>query len=215
MPPTRDFTLNSIKMNLKVKTSLEERLSQTGIRHHVSTMTFIARWSRAPPNLQTLLETDSAHFTRSKFCSTAFEYRVPDTTTRCRVYPTQKVLITGCRSDDQCIEALDTLSTCLGGISFQPPECHLINLNIDLPWTLTSATTSCLEAIQQVLLIEHQERRPATIVHVDTGDTVKKVLLYQRTGKLSMHVASWTEADTLWTILAPVLHTCRGFTKST
>lgn len=197
------------------KASLERRLSNAGARHHVSTMTFMARWSRAPPNLQTIMETDAAHFTRSRFCRTAFEFRVPESTTRCRVYPTQKVLITGCRSDDQCIDALDTLSMCLGGVDFEPPECHLINLNIELPWTLNSATIACLEATRQVLLIEHQERRPGTIIHIDTGDTIKKVLLYQRTGKLSMHVASWAEADTIWTILCPVLHACQGFRKLT
>lgn len=208
-------TYTYLNFTMNVKTSLEHRLSHVGARHHVSTMTFTARWSRAPPNIQTIMETDSGHFTRSRFCPTAFEYRVPDSTTRCRIYPTQKVLITGCRSDDQCIDALDTLSTCLGGVDFEPPECHLINLNIDLPWTLNSATIACLEATQQILLVEHQERRPATILHIDTGDTIKKVLMYQRTGKVSMHVASWTEADTIWTILCPVLHACQGFRKPT
>jgi TATA-box binding protein (TBP) (component of TFIID and TFIIIB) len=205
--------MNSITIDSHVKASLERRLAHTGARHHVSTMTFIARWSRAPPNLQTLMETDSGHFTRSRFCPTAWEYRVPESTTRCRVYPTHKVLITGCRSHEHCIDALESLSTCLGGMEFQSPECHLININISLPWTLNSATTVCLQATQQVLMIEHQERRPATIVHIDTGDTIKKVLLYQRTGKLSMHVASWTEADTIWTLLSPVLHACEGFRK--
>jgi TATA-box binding protein (TBP) (component of TFIID and TFIIIB) len=196
-----------------VKASLEHRLSHAGARHHVSTMTFLARWSRAPHNLQTLMETDAVHFTKSRFCPTAFEYRVPESRTRCRIYPTQKVLITGCRSDAHCLDALESLSTCLGGMEFQSPECHLININIDLPWTLNSATIACLHAIQQVLMIEPQERRPATIVHIDTGDAIKKVLLYQRTGKISMHVASWTEANTIWTLLSPALHACQGFRK--
>jgi len=181
---------------------------------HISTMTWVAQWERAPPNLQTILETDTAYFKRSTFCSTAFEFHT-QSAIRCRIYPSShKVVVTGCRTEHQCIETLDRLQQAFGGCDWIDRRCHLININIDLPWTLNRYTAASLETRDGVRLVEVTEGRPATIVHIDTGSRIKKALVYQSSGKVSLHTSSWKESIALWNVLWPALHQCRGITKT-
>jgi len=185
--------------------------------YHISTMTWVARWEHASPNLQIILETDTVYFKRSKFCSSAFEFepRPMPHKIRCRVYPSHhKVVVTGCRTEQECSEALHHLQNAFGGCNWIDRRCHLININIDLPWTLNRQTTTSLEARDRVRMVEEIEGHPATIVHIDTGSSIKKALLYQSSGKISFHTSSWSDIITLWNVLWPVLHHCRGITKS-
>jgi hypothetical protein len=192
--------------------SFERRLKYP---YHVSTATFIAEWQRAPPNVALLMEMDTANFTRSSFCRTAFEYRPfhdHRSSVRLRIYPSKKVLITGCVTDECCHEALERLSTVLGDVQFYPIQCHLININIDLPWTFNSTIYTHLSHHPKVRLVETQEGRPATIVHIALENSIRKVLMY-KSGKISIHVPNWKDAERLWDILEPSLVQSKGITK--
>ena len=199
-------------MNDKDQASFERRLQYP---YHVSTATFMAEWQRAPPNISLLMQMDTSNFSRSSFCRTAFEYRPfrdHRYSVRCRIYPSKKVLITGCVSEARCKEALEQLSHTLGGMEFYPIQCHLININIDIPWTFNSSIYTELARDPHIRLVEQQEGRPATIVHVDIHHSIRKVLMY-KSGKISIHVSNWRDAERLWDIIEPSIIKSKGITK--
>lgn len=199
------------------KASFERRLTYP---YHVSTATFLATWSRAPPNLDVIMSMDTNHFSTSTFCSTAYEFRPypdprdPRHSIRCRIYTSQKVLITGCRHETDAKDALDRLSTVTGGMDIDRLECQLININITLPWTVNSNIINALQRDTRVRLVEEQDHRPSIIIHIQVHtNTIRKVLLY-KTGKVSLHVSNWRDAEYVWTILEPALESSRGLMKS-
>lgn len=198
------------------KASFERRLQYP---YHVSTATFIATWSRAPPNLHMIMSMDTNHFSKSTFCPTAYEFRpFPDSrdsryAVRCRIYASQKILITGCHDETIPKDALERLSDVVGGMDIESVECQLININISLPWTVNSNIVNELEHDTRIRLVEQQEHRPSIIIHINVHcNTVRKVLLY-KTGKLSLHVSNWQDAEYVWSILEPALESSRGLMK--
>ncbi|MGA1563840.1 MAG: hypothetical protein ACO35C_04385 [Pontimonas sp.] len=192
------------------RASLEQRLVADGCNHRVSMMTYLVQWTRAPCNLGTILAFDRDHFKKSKFTSSAYEFRPFSSSDarrsiRMRLYPSShKVLVTGVTAQEDCSAACDALSRCLGDLEFDPPECQLININIALPHSLGDIRHS-----PGIRFVERQEGHPAVIVHVATSRRIRKVLVYPKSGKISLHVASFDEATEIWDILQPSL--TRGF----
>lgn len=204
---------------MPIPTSLDVALAADGCKHRVSLMTYLATWNRAPRNIETLLSTDRRHFQKSKFSTSAYEYRPYEPSDerhsiRMRLYPSShKVLITGVRSLRECIDACDALSLCVGDMEFDPPECQLININIALPFSLKHIVDVVINHVSNpaVRFVERQESHPAIIVHVDTSERIRKVLVYPKSGKVSLHVSSFDEAHRIWNIMKPSLVESRGF----
>lgn len=198
------------------RATFERRLKHASAKTHVSTMTYTSQLTRYPANIETVIALDVT-FRKSTFGTTAYECRPLPTRpqARCRLYiTTKRVLITGVVSIDECLQCLWRLARILGDCDFEQPECRLININIDLAWTLNRWIIDTLQHINNIRYIERQESHPATIVHCSLGEgTLRKAMIYG-SGKASFHVESYREAESLWKILEPAFKECRGIKKS-
>lgn len=197
------------------RVALERAFDRLGARYRVSTATYHATYCGAPPNVQILLEQDPL-FQTSCFCSSAYDVVPQRNTCVARIYPAAaKIVVFGCKSRNDCVRVLDTLREALGTLHVLDIRCILMNINIDLPYTLNNHMPDALEKVPQVTLVEQQERHPATIVHINLhGQYTKKALVYPKSGKVSLHTSSWRDSRWMWAIMHEALQESRGFSKA-
>jgi len=203
-------------------TMVEERVLSSfrsaNIITRLSTATYHVKYA-ADPNIGVILSLDHHSFTPSTFCSSAYEWNhlESDTSRRLRIYPTaNKIMVMGCKSLQECKDTLVKLRHVLGTLHILNIQCILLNLNLNLPWTMNRHVDTILSEVPEVVLVEARERQPCLVVHVRLHNSyIKKALLYPRTGKASLHTSSWEDTEIMWSLLWPALQQCRGFSKPT
>ena len=196
----------------------EQRLKsvfrENNIIARLSTSTYHVDF-QGDPNVEHILRHDTTSFTTSAFCSSAYEWR-SQMSLRVRIYPTsRKIMVMGCKSFDDCIESLEELRCVLGTLHILNIRCILLNLNLNLPWTVNRHIESELSQMREISFVDMQERHPCMIVHIVLRRLyVKKALLYPKAGKISLHTSSWEDAKRMWELLWPPLRQCKGISKT-